>query len=127
MGLAQAAVLQHLLDLTRRLSLIAQGDDGPDAIQRLLERTRILADEGSLLGGKFMSKLGFVRRKQKTANKRSIWELDLSRPAAPGTNLHQARRLIAERLGLPDRQNIAPPGWKERWENLSSKMFGYTE
>jgi hypothetical protein len=127
LGVAQAAALHHLLCLMKRLSGILLKDDSSKAVWRLLQQTRILADEGTLPGRGFMKHLGFIRREKKTANNRPIWELNFSRPAARGTALSQSRRLIAESLGVADDQPPAYPTFKDRVELICIKCLGYAE
>jgi hypothetical protein len=111
----------------KRLSGILLKDDSSKAVWRLLQQTRILADEGTLPGRGFMKHLGFIRREKKTANNRPIWELNFSRPAARGTALSQSRRLIAESLGVADDQPPAYPTFKDRVELICIKCLGYAE
>jgi hypothetical protein len=121
LGIAQAGVLNHLLDLAKRLRSDMVNDVSSETVWRLLLRTRILADEGSPSGARFMRNLGFVRRRKKTSNKRHIWELDLSLPAAEGTSLYQSRRIIAKALHVPDDQPRKKPTLRDSWERVTNR------
>jgi hypothetical protein len=103
-GLAQSAALNHVLVLLAEYAQLVLGASRAVEIMELMQRTRILADEGSGKGAAFMRNLGFERCKAKTANNRFIWELEFSRPAPKKSPLWQTRRTIAQALNVNEFQ-----------------------
>ena len=103
-GLSQSGALNHVLVLLAEYAQLVFGASRTVDIVELVQRTRILADEGSGAGAGFMKNLGFERCKAKTANNRFIWELEFSRPAPEKSPLWQTRRTIAQALNVDEFQ-----------------------
>jgi hypothetical protein len=126
LGLAQAAALNHLLSLLQQFSSIMGTGRSNQAVWNLLQNTRIVADEGSSRGRRFMRHLGFVRHRKRTANKRNIWILDLSTPPRTLSQL-QSRRLMARFLGIQDDHPAPRLTLRDHAARLSDAWLGYSK
>lgn len=78
LGFAQAAALKHMLYLVSKNTVLHGADPTYEVLRKTLEKTRVLADEFSLPGRRFMRTVGFEPVSDSSDDGRTIWELNFS-------------------------------------------------